>query len=295
MKCFQIVFIIIFSLLISTTLIGQQLDSLDYFSFYPMHIGDKWFYKTSLYETGTNPEISYHCKEIIGDTLLPNGIKYFIVSEYDRIHYERIDSLNFEVKNYSNSSCDSIDVSIFPLKFYKDSIYVWYNCENFPYEVSYFDSSEALPEPHIKLVSDYLVNSVFYIQKGLGIRYHDVSEISYSNTTLIGALIDGKQWGTFTNLKKNENPIPVLKILSKNYPNPFNPESTIEYYIPKPGKTSITIYNVLDEIIKIFEMGFQDIGNYKIIFNGRKHPSGVYYYKIKSGDLSEIKSMILIK
>lgn len=83
--------------------------------------------------------------------------------------------------------------------------------------------------------------------------------------------------------------------LKQNYPNPFNPETKIEYYIAKPGITSITIYNVLGEIVDIFDLGFQDIGNYQIIFNGRKHSSGVYFYKIKSGDFSEIKSMLLIK
>ena len=83
--------------------------------------------------------------------------------------------------------------------------------------------------------------------------------------------------------------------LRQNYPNPFNPETTIEYYIAKPGKTSITIYNVLGEIIELFDEGFQNIGNNHIIFNGGTYPSGVYFYKIKSGDFSNIKSMVLLK
>jgi hypothetical protein len=91
------------------------------------------------------------------------------------------------------------------------------------------------------------------------------------------------------------NYLPDKMYLEQNYPNPFNPETTIKYYIAKPGKTSITIYNVLGEIIEIFDKGFQDIGIYRIIFNGRNYPSGVYYYKIKSGDFSKIKSMVLIK
>lgn len=84
-------------------------------------------------------------------------------------------------------------------------------------------------------------------------------------------------------------------ILHENYPNPFNPETTIEYFIAKPGKTSITIYNVIGKIIEIFDEGFQNIGNNRIIFNGGKYPSGIYYYKIKSGEFSEIKSMVLLK
>jgi hypothetical protein len=84
-------------------------------------------------------------------------------------------------------------------------------------------------------------------------------------------------------------------ILHQNYPNPFNPETTIEYFIAEPGKTSIIIFNILGEIIELFDEGFQTIGRHYIIFNGRKYPSGVYYYKIKSGNFSEIRSMVLLK
>lgn len=84
-------------------------------------------------------------------------------------------------------------------------------------------------------------------------------------------------------------------ILHQNYPNPFNPETTIEFFIAKPGNTSIIIYNILGEIVEIFEKGFQNIGKYQLIFNGGKYPSGVYYYKINSGDFSKIKSMVLLK
>jgi hypothetical protein len=83
--------------------------------------------------------------------------------------------------------------------------------------------------------------------------------------------------------------------LHQNYPNPFNPETTIEYFLSKPGKTSIEIYNVLGEVIELVDEGLQSMGRHYIIFNGREYPSGVYYYKIKSGDFSEIKSMVLLK
>jgi len=88
--------------------------------------------------------------------------------------------------------------------------------------------------------------------------------------------------------------IPGLE-LEQNYPNPFNPSTTIEYYISKSGKTFVSIYNVLGEIVKIFNEGYQEIGNYNITFNGDNFPSGIYYYQIKSGDYSDTKSMVLIK
>ena len=258
-------------------------------------MGDKWFYKTLLYEFGIEPEISYHYKEIIGDTLLQNGKKYFVVSEYDRIHYERIDSVNLEIKCYSNGSCDSNDVSIFPLKFYRDSTYIWYDCENWPYEVSYFDSSEALPKPHIKLVSDYLVTSVLYLQKNLGIRYHEASEISYSHTSLIGALIDGQQWGTFTNLEKNKNLIPVSEILIKNYPNPFNYQTQINISLPENSKISLSVYSIDGKFIEKIIEGKYNPGMINVTWDAKSFVSGVYIFHLLMNGQQKFHKCVLIK
>ncbi|MEJ2544499.1 MAG: T9SS type A sorting domain-containing protein [Calditrichaceae bacterium] len=83
--------------------------------------------------------------------------------------------------------------------------------------------------------------------------------------------------------------------LSQNYPNPFNPITNIEYFVSKPCKISLTIYNVLGEKIETFSEGFKNIGRYKIQFDGQMYPSGIYYYRLESGNYSDTKSMLLIK
>ena len=83
--------------------------------------------------------------------------------------------------------------------------------------------------------------------------------------------------------------------LKQNYPNPFHSITTIEYNLSKPGFTTLTIYNALGEIIEIFDEGLQIAGNYKIEFNSKDHPGGIYYYRLSQGEFSESKAMLLVK
>ncbi len=83
--------------------------------------------------------------------------------------------------------------------------------------------------------------------------------------------------------------------LFQNYPNPFNPTSTIKYAISKTGFVNISIYDVLGEEIKVLVNEKQTPGNYEIIFDGKDLASGIYFYKIRTGEFSQIKKMVLIK
>ncbi len=84
--------------------------------------------------------------------------------------------------------------------------------------------------------------------------------------------------------------------LLQNYPNPFNPNTTIEYHLAKAGNVSLKIYDILGrEIIALINNEYEEIGNHKISFNGSSLASGVYYYKLNSGDFSQTKKMILMK
>ncbi len=89
-------------------------------------------------------------------------------------------------------------------------------------------------------------------------------------------------------------------LLLNNYPNPFNPATTITYQLPENGKVKIRIYNSFgQEILDLFD-GIQNKGNQKISWdgkdgNGNQVSSGVYYYRIDSGKFSESRVMTLIK
>ncbi len=94
---------------------------------------------------------------------------------------------------------------------------------------------------------------------------------------------------------KSENIIPDNYSLSQNYPNPFNPTTTINYSIANSGIVHLNIYNLLGEEVKSLVDKYQSTGSYAIDFNASNLPSGIYFYRLQSGNFSETKKLILMK
>lgn len=93
----------------------------------------------------------------------------------------------------------------------------------------------------------------------------------------------------------SDGSIPAKYTLSQNYPNPFNPTTKIEYSIPSGGKLSLKVYNILgQEVATLFE-GDQRAGNYVATFDGSGLASGVYTYRLQSGNVSITKKFVLMK
>lgn len=106
------------------------------------------------------------------------------------------------------------------------------------------------------------------------------------------------------------SPIGIIKISSsipeqfglyQNYPNPFNPETLIRYRLPAAGRltvncnVSLKIFDVLGKEIAVLVNENQKPGTYEAEWNALNFPSGVYYYKLTTGEYSEVKKMILLK
>ena len=89
--------------------------------------------------------------------------------------------------------------------------------------------------------------------------------------------------------------IPNYYSLNQNYPNPFNPTTTIKYGIPKTGNVTLKIYDLLGREVTTLVNEKKDPGVYYIDFDATNLASGIYLYKIESGDFSAVKKMMLIK
>jgi hypothetical protein len=108
---------------------------------------------------------------------------------------------------------------------------------------------------------------------------------------------------TVTKVKKAFETASSFK-LEQNFPNPFNPTTTINYSIPAfkaRNAASLTkivtlkIYDVLGREIKTLVNKQQTPGNYSVKFNAANLPSGVYFYRLRAGDFVKIKKMVLLK
>ncbi|MBI2428903.1 MAG: T9SS type A sorting domain-containing protein [Ignavibacteriales bacterium] len=83
--------------------------------------------------------------------------------------------------------------------------------------------------------------------------------------------------------------------LDQNYPNPFNPNTTISYSLPKDGIVVIKIYDALGREVRTLVNEFKSTGRYTADFDASRLASGIYIYKLVSGDYSAVKKMILLK
>jgi serine protease AprX len=98
-----------------------------------------------------------------------------------------------------------------------------------------------------------------------------------------------------TSVSSDSTQIPTSFELKQNYPNPFNPSTTIQYSLVKAGITTLVVYDVLGRTVKTIEHSYQAPGLKSVTFDGSTLSSGVYYYRLTSGNFSEVKKMILLK
>ena len=88
---------------------------------------------------------------------------------------------------------------------------------------------------------------------------------------------------------------PSLFKLGRNYPNPFNPETTIEFSLEKSSWIKLIIFNSLGQIVAVPMYSFSEAGVHRFKFNASNLPSGIYYYTLALPGKQETRSMILLK
>ncbi len=93
-------------------------------------------------------------------------------------------------------------------------------------------------------------------------------------------------------IKRNIGP---NKFIISNYPNPFNPSTLIHYEMPKDGFITLKVYDILGNLVKTLVNQYQPKGRYDINFNSGNLASGVYLYRLQSGNFISTKKMLLLK
>lgn len=99
---------------------------------------------------------------------------------------------------------------------------------------------------------------------------------------------------------KSSGKIPDKFSLLQNYPNPFNPTTVVQFKITQPAKVSLKIYNILGQLVRVLVDEEKAAGTYTVYWdgngkNGQPVSSGIYFYKLDAGDLTEVKKMVLTK
>lgn len=90
---------------------------------------------------------------------------------------------------------------------------------------------------------------------------------------------------------------PVSFDLLQNFPNPFNPATTIEYHVPGPGsaRVKLAVYNLIGQEVGILVNETKSVGVYSVSFEAAGLPSGVYLYTLTADAFTRTRSMILVR
>ena len=118
--------------------------------------------------------------------------------------------------------------------------------------------------------------------------------IEFANHLLNGSSNLNKGTASANN-STNDNELSREFALFDNYPNPFNPTTTIEYSIPEALFVELKIYDILGGEVASLVKENKPSGKHSVKFNASNLPSGIYFYRIVSGNFIATKKLIILK
>ncbi|MCC7262649.1 MAG: T9SS type A sorting domain-containing protein [Candidatus Latescibacteria bacterium] len=94
--------------------------------------------------------------------------------------------------------------------------------------------------------------------------------------------------------------VPVAFSLQPNYPNPFNPSTTIRFSLPQAGEVELSVYNLMGQRVATLVYGVQEAGAHLLQWDGwdeqgRELASGVYFYRLQVGGRVETRKLLLLR
>ncbi len=138
----------------------------------------------------------------------------------------------------------------------------------------------------------YYISLDYYPIAGLGLQtgtyYFNQDSMRVFRSQLIECNIE-------TDIYSDETQMPADCELYQNYPNPFNAQTTIQYSLPTQSLVSIYIFDILGRKLETLAEGAMPEGEHQAIWNANGQTSGIYLCRIKAGDLTETKKMVLLK
>ena len=80
-----------------------------------------------------------------------------------------------------------------------------------------------------------------------------------------------------------------------NYPNPFNPSTTIRYGLPNRSQVTLAVFNTLGQQVATFVQGDQEAGYHEVRFDASGLASGLYFYRLQAGTYVETRKLLLLR
>jgi hypothetical protein len=127
-----------------------------------------------------------------------------------------------------------------------------------------------------------------------------VNGVPVQQSYTFGGLGDRIRLTTLTSLSKPSENLPRQFGLAQNYPNPFNPGTSIDFSLPVASRATVDVYNVVGEKVTTLLDRFLPAGRYSVDWDGanadgKPASSGMYFYRLKAGEFTDTKKMMLVK
>jgi len=143
----------------------------------------------------------------------------------------------------------------------------------------------------------------------IGLMFYDdytwgsnVNAPAYHPTPDGGQVMFTEMQIVFPPFTDNDDPIsaPAVQLLHPNFPNPFNPSTTINFDMPKAGNARLSVYNVKGQLVRSLVNEDRGFGSHSVVWNGMDDngntvPSGIYFYRLSTDNHTETRKMMLMK
>ncbi len=146
--------------------------------------------------------------------------------------------------------------------------------------------------------------AVYFFEKTFSPWYHSTSDI-IENCNIpycaeiirasVATLLHTDIAGPVTDAGAPVAARPMSYALLQNFPNPFNPSTTITYELPHASHVTLEVYDVLGRQVEVLVNDVRNAGSHEVMFKGARLSSGVYFYRLQTGDFVSARRMLLTK
>jgi hypothetical protein len=179
-----------------------------------------------------------------------------------------------------------------------------------PFFVSFDSDSLGNNNVFIKtfFYTDTSYDSIIHISDIIGSHYKPKTGFVFVNDTLYAAIFWHREYESKTDIWMAKtvfkpimtsieklNPDGRTFLLRQNYPNPFNPTTMITFSIPEQTVVTLHVYDILGRLVSTLVHGQMDNGEYSMIFDAHHLPAGTYLYRLRAGNVTETKRLVLVR
>ena len=278
---------------------------------FPFAIGNKWFYEfESVYFDATQDPPFVHVHQNVVKEIVDAVTDGFIIHQYRRDPYSLISQEKWTVIDgkFSNSAISY--ATLYDASIKTDQSWTVSGSGN-EVTVNFISTNRQAMNfgltssvqciGQIQFRSTYYVYDSIYTALGIGIYLQRIGPASgiYTLSHLTGILINSQFYGDsvgVTAIKNGLNSLPMSIKLNQNFPNPFNPTTTISFVLPSSkSDISLKVYDMLGREVAVLFEGRIGSGEHSYRWDATGYPSGMYIYRLYAGNFFDSKKLVLLK